>query len=154
MHQNRKKNIKIKSNRKRSAIYLFSLVLRFNPNAYPVLKCVQTISIALQSLSSIEQTERMRFSIVWKENILLFNDVIFRRAQLPSSVVNITLCIPAIALRTRSRSPCADPGIFVRGGGGGVQVNRTKKKQLLQCFFSPQLILQCQMVNSKENYHF
>ena len=51
----------IKSNRKRSAIYLFSLVLRFNSNAYPVFKCAQTISIALQSLSSIELTERKRF---------------------------------------------------------------------------------------------
>ena len=48
-------------NRKRSAIYFFSLVLRFNSNAYSVFKCVQTISIALQSLSSIELTERKRF---------------------------------------------------------------------------------------------
>ena len=37
-------------------------------------------------------------------------------------------------------------------GGGGVQVNLTKK--LWQPFFSPQLILQSQMVNFKENYHF
>ena len=41
---------------------------------------------------------------------------------------------------------------FVQGGGGGVQVNLTKK--LWQPFFSPQLILQSQMVNFKENYHF
>ena len=34
---------------------------------------------------------------------------------------------------------CADPGIFVRGGGG-VQVRLTKKA--LTTFFSPQLILQ------------
>ena len=53
---------KIKSNRKRSAIYLFSLVLRFISNAYPVFICAQTISIALQSLSSIELTERKRFT--------------------------------------------------------------------------------------------
>ena len=46
---------------------------------------------------------------------------------------------------------CADPGIFVREGGG-VQVHLTKK--LWQPFFSPQLILQSQMVNFKENYHF
>ena len=49
---------------------------------------------------------------------------------------------------------CADPGIFVRGGGGvGVQVNLTKKA-LTTFLFSPQLILQSQMVNFKENYRF
>ena len=38
---------------------------------------------------------------------------------------------------------CADPGIFVRGGGGGVQVNPTKKS-FDNVFFlsSPYLILQ------------
>ena len=36
--------------------------------------------------------------------------------------------------------------------GGGVQVNLTKISDNL--FFSPQLILQSQMVNFKENYHF
>ena len=43
---------------------------------------------------------------------------------------------------------CADPGIFVRGGGGGgVQVNPTKKA-LTTFFFSPHLILQ------KSNVYF
>ena len=46
---------------------------------------------------------------------------------------------------------CADPGIFVRGGGGQGQ---SDKKALTTFFFSPQLILQSQMVNFKENYHF
>ena len=40
---------------------------------------------------------------------------------------------------------------FVQGGGG-VQVNLTKK--LSQPFFSPQLILQSKMVNFKENCSF
>ena len=40
------------------------------------------------------------------------------------------------------------------GGGGGVQVNLTKKADIF-FFFSPQLVLQIsQMVNFKENYHF
>ena len=38
-------------------------------------------------------------------------------------------------------SPCANPGIFVRGGGG-VQVSLTKIKSDNVFFFSPQLILQ------------
>ena len=49
-------------------------------------------------------------------------------------------------------STCADPGIFVRGGGGAVQVNLTKKALttffFFFFFFSPQLILQ------KSNGHF
>ena len=36
---------------------------------------------------------------------------------------------------------CADPGIFVRGGGGPGQVSLTKKSSD-NIFFSPQLILQ------------
>ena len=38
-----------------------------------------------------------------------------------------------------------------RGGGGPGQ---SDKKALTAFFFSPQLILQSQMVNFKENYHF
>ena len=51
----------------------------------------------------------------------------------------------------RMNITCADPGIFVRGGG--VQVNLTKKADVFFFFFfffCPQLI----MVNFKENYHF
>ena len=54
--------------------------------------------------------------------------------------------------------PCADPGIFVRGGG--VYVNRTKKAltTLFWFFFSFFLVLslfyRSQMVNFKEKYHF
>ena len=44
------------------------------------------------------------------------------------------------------RATCADPGISVRGGGGGVQVSLTKKALtrffFFFFFFSPQLILQ------------
>ena len=40
---------------------------------------------------------------------------------------------------------------FRQGGGGPGQ---SDKKTLTTFFFSPQLILQPQMVNFKENYHF
>ena len=58
--------------------------------------------------------------------------------------------------------PCADPGIFVRrGGGGGVHVNLTKKAltTLLHLFFFSFFLVLClfyrsQMVNFKEIYHF
>ena len=44
-----------------------------------------------------------------------------------------------IAIYLLSKSPsCADPGIFVRGGGGG----QSDKKSSDNVFFSPQLILQ------------
>ena len=39
---------------------------------------------------------------------------------------------------------------FRQGGGQG----QSDKKALTTFFFSPQLILQSQMVNFKENYHF
>ena len=40
--------------------------------------------------------------------------------------------------------PCADPGIFVRGGGGGGEggSGQSEKKSSDNVFFSPQLILQ------------
>ena len=55
-------------------------------------------------------------------------------------------------------STCADPGIFVRGGGGAVQVNLTKKA-LTTFFFSfsflvLSLFYRSQMVIFKEIYHF
>ena len=40
---------------------------------------------------------------------------------------------------------------FRQGGGGPGQ---SDKKALTTFFYSPQLILQSQMVNFKENYHF
>ena len=43
-------------------------------------------------------------------------------------------------------------GNFRQGGGGGP--GQSDKKPLTTFFFSPQLILQSQMVNFKENYHF
>ena len=53
--------------------------------------------------------------------------------------------------------PCADPGIFVRGWGGG-STSIGQKKLWQRCFFgfflSPQLIFWSQMVNFKEKYHF
>ena len=60
--------------------------------------------------------------------------------------------------KVRMNITCADPGIFVRGGG--VQVNLTKKAQtfffcfFLFCFFVLSLFFRSQMVNFKENYHF
>ena len=57
--------------------------------------------------------------------------------------------------------PCADPGIFVRGGGGGggVHVNLTKKSSdsVVSFFFFflvLRLVYRSQMVNLKEKYHF
>ena len=50
-----------------------------------------------------------------------------------------------------------DPGIFVRGGGGGVQVSLTKKVLtfFLFCFFLVlSLFYRSQMVNFKEIVHF
>ena len=67
----------------------------------------------------------------------------------------LTLVIPISCLL-----PCTDPGIFVRGGGGGVHVNPTKKAltALFDCFFAFFLVLglvyRSQMVNFKEKYHF
>ena len=47
----------------------------------------------------------------------------------------------------------ADPGIFVRGGGGGFHVSLTKKA--LTMFFSVlSLFYRSEMVNFKEIYHF
>ena len=63
----------------------------------------------------------------------------------------------------RMNITCADPGIFVKGGGGGgVQVNLTKKALttfvfllvFLLFFFVLSLFFRSQMVNFKENYHF
>ena len=52
---------------------------------------------------------------------------------------------------------CADPGIFVRGGGLG-QSGQSDKKALTTFFFFFFLVLSLfyrrQMVNFKENYHF
>ena len=43
---------------------------------------------------------------------------------------------------------------FSSGGGGGSAPGQSDKKALTTFCFSPQLILQSQMVNFKENYHF
>ena len=48
--------------------------------------------------------------------------------------------------------PCADPGFFVRGGGG-VRVNLTKKA-LTTFFLVISLFYWSQTVNFEENYHF
>ena len=64
--------------------------------------------------------------------------------------------------KVRMHITCADPGIFVRCGGG-VQVNLTKKALttfffclfFFVLFFSVlSLFYRSQMVNFKENYHF
>ena len=56
------------------------------------------------------------------------------------------------------KTASADPGIFVMGGGGGVQVNLTKKSSdNLQRFFFflvLSLFYRSQMVIFKGNYHF
>ena len=55
------------------------------------------------------------------------------------------------------QQPCADPGVFVRGGGGQV---RQAKKALTTFFFSfffflvLSLFYRSKMVNFKEIYHF
>ena len=53
-------------------------------------------------------------------------------------------------------NPCADPGIFVRGGEGGP--GQSDKKSLTSFFFFFFLVLslfyRSQMVNFKEIYHF
>ena len=41
----------------------------------------------------------------------------------------------------RMNITCADPGIFVRGGGGGPGQSDKKSSDVF-CFFCPQLILQ------------
>ena len=48
---------------------------------------------------------------------------------------------------------CADPGIFVRGGGG-VQVSLTKKSSDNFFFLVLSLFYRSQMVNFEEIYHF
>ena len=57
--------------------------------------------------------------------------------------------------KVRMNITCADPGIFVRGGG--VQVNLTKMSSdnvFFFFFFVLSLFFRGQMVNFKENYHF
>ena len=52
---------------------------------------------------------------------------------------------------------CADPGIFVRGGGGGGPGQFDKKRSdnvFFVVFFVLNLLYRSQMVNFKENYHF
>ena len=69
------------------------------------------------------------------------------------------MCIIYLA---SSEDPCADPGIFVRGGGGGgVQVSLSKKSSDNLFFFSffflvgvLSLFYRSQMVNFKEIYNF
>ena len=48
------------------------------------------------------------------------------------------------------RTSCADPGIFVRGGGGPGQ---SDKKALATFFLVLSLFYRSQIVNFKENYH-
>ena len=52
-----------------------------------------------------------------------------------------------------SGNPCADPGIFVIGGGG-VQVSLTKKALTFFVFLVLSLFYRSQMVNFKEIYRF
>ena len=49
---------------------------------------------------------------------------------------------PGLMNRQVEQGSCADPGIFVRRGGGGGGRGPTASKQSGQCFFSHQLILQ------------
>ena len=58
----------------------------------------------------------------------------------------------AIYFRDSQSMSCADPGIFVGGGGGGVQVSLTKKSS--DVFLVLSLFNRSQMVNFKEIYHF
>ena len=65
-------------------------------------------------------------------------------------------CHPDLENRDNYYLSCADPGIFVRGGGG-VQVSPTKKAlttYLFLFFLVLSLFYRSQMVNFKEFYHF
>ena len=53
----------------------------------------------------------------------------------------------------RMNITCADPGIFVRGGGRGPGQSDKKSSDNV-VFFVLSLFLRSQMVNFKENYHF
>ena len=77
-----------------------------------------------------------------------------RKAQINlHTTPKLTVVIPISCLLS-----CADPGIFVRaGGGGGVHVNLTKKTVVclfFAFFLVLGLVIKSQMVNFKEKYHF
>ena len=55
--------------------------------------------------------------------------------------------------KVRMNITCADPGIFVRGGGG-VQVKKSSDNVFFFFFSVLSLFFRSQMVNFKENYHF
>ena len=70
------------------------------------------------------------------------------------STTNLTVVMPISCLL-----PCGDPGIFVRGvGGGGVHVNLAKKSSDVLFFFAFFLVLslfyRSLMVNFNEKYNF
>ena len=67
-----------------------------------------------------------------------------------------TLCRSWSGSKLFDTNKCADPGFFVRGGGGGDPVTSVMKKLWRFCcfLFSPQLILQKSNGYFKENYNF
>ena len=56
----------------------------------------------------------------------------------------------------RMNITCADPGIFVRGGGGPGQTDKKSSDNVFffLFFFVLSLFFRSQMFNFKENYHF
>ena len=58
----------------------------------------------------------------------------------------------SVYLRWQARYRCADPGIFIRGGGEGP--GQSDKKALTMIFLVLSLFYRSQMVNFKEIYRF
>ena len=57
--------------------------------------------------------------------------------------------------KVRMHITCANPGIFVRGGGGPGQSDKKSSDNVFFFFFSVlSLFYRSQMVNFKENYQF
>ena len=58
--------------------------------------------------------------------------------------------------KVRMNITCADPGIFVRGGGPGQSDKKSSENVFFFFFFFfvLSLFFRSQMVNFKENYHF
>ena len=64
---------------------------------------------------------------------------------------DLILCVPSTLFQLCRDGSCADPGIFVRGGGS----RSVCQKKLTTFFFSVlSLFYRSQMVNFKEIYHF